>query len=434
MTDVDVAVVGAGVAGLTAAYELGKAGREARVFEAADVVGGRMTTLREDGYLIDTCAEQMAERGYEETWRLLAELGVDPGAAPPIGRGIAMWRGRARSGVAQTRGLVTGAGLSLRARLDAARLIRGTFDTERPENSRLGGATVAEFAAPHHPDLLDYLLQPVVSGFFGWDPARSAAAPLLALLTAVGPPPTWRAYRDGMDTFARALAAKTDVSTGFPVDEVVDDGSSARVRSGAWEISARAVVLAVPAPVAARLHPRHGSAFLRECSFTPVVKAHLLLDRPLGGPDYAMMVPTAENGTVSTVIFDHLKHPGRAPEGRGLVTLMAHPAVVPELLEAADEDVASRLTGAAEPLVPGLGSATRRAIVRRVRHAAPEATPRALALRAGFEAGLGRGVVDYAGDWVFLSPCSESAVRSGLRAARRLAGRAVHPVGEGGVR
>ncbi|RSM70442.1 amine oxidase [Amycolatopsis sp. WAC 01375] len=423
MTDVDVAVVGAGVAGLTTAYRLGRSGREARVFEAADVVGGRMTTLREDGYLIDTCAEQMAERGYEATWRLLAELGVDDAAAPRIGRGIAMWRGRARSGVAQPRGLLTGAGLSLRARLDAARVIRGSFDTERPEASRLGEATVAEFAAPHHPDLLDYLLQPVVSGFFGWDPARSAAAPLLALLTAVGPPPTWRAYRDGMDTLARALAAKTDVSTGFRVDQVVDDGSPARILSGTREITARAVVLAVPAPVAARLRPRHGSDFLDACSFTPVVKAHLLLDRPLGGPDYALVVPTAENGTVSTVIFDHLKHPGRAPEGRGLVTLMAHPAVVPDLLDASDEDVASRLAGAAEPLVPGLNAATHRSIVRRVRHAAPEATPRALALRASFEAGLGRGVVDYAGDWVFLSPCSEAAVRSGIRAARRLATR-----------
>ncbi|MFI9449992.1 protoporphyrinogen/coproporphyrinogen oxidase [Amycolatopsis sp. NPDC052450] len=423
MTDVDVAVVGAGVAGLTTAYRLGRSGREARVFEAADVVGGRMTTLREDGYLIDTCAEQMAERGYEATWRLLAELGVDAAAAPRIGRGIAMWRGRARSGVAQPRGLLTGAGLSLRARLEAARVIRGSFDTERPEASRLGEATVAEFAAPHHPDLLDYLLQPVVSGFFGWDPARSAAAPLLALLTAVGPPPTWRAYRDGMDTLARALAAKTDVSTGFRVDQVVDDGSSARILSGTREITARAVVLAVPAPVAVRLYPRHGSDFLDACSFTPIVKAHLLLDRPLGGPDYALVVPTAENGTVSTVIFDHLKHPGRAPEGRGLVTLMAHPAVISELLDASDEEVASRLAGAAEPLVPGLNSATRRSIVRRVRHAAPEATPRALALRASFEAGLGRGVVDYAGDWVFLSPCSEAAVRSGIRAARRLATR-----------
>jgi oxygen-dependent protoporphyrinogen oxidase len=424
MTDVDVAVVGAGIAGLTAAYRLGGSGREVRVFEAADVVGGRMTTMREDGYLIDTCAEQLAERGYPATWRLLAELGIDRASVPRIGRGIAMWRGRARPGVAQPRGLITGAGLSPRARLDAARVIRGRFDTERPESSRLGARTVAEFAAPHHPDLLNYLLQPVVSGFFGWHPARSAAAPLLALLTSVGPPRTWRVYSDGMDTFARALAGRVDVSTGFRVDRVVDDGAAPRIISGTREISAKAVVLAVPAPVAAELYPRHGSEFLSACSFTPVVKAHLLLDRPLGGPDYAVIVPTAENGTVSTVIFDHLKHPGRAPAGCGLVTLMAHPAVVPELLDASDEDVAERLTGAAEHLVPGLRQATRRAIVRRVRNAAPEVTPRALALRAAFEAGLG-GPVDYAGDWVYLSPCSEAAVRSGLGAAKRLARLAV---------
>ncbi|MFE6616386.1 protoporphyrinogen/coproporphyrinogen oxidase [Amycolatopsis sp. NPDC057786] len=430
MTDVEVAVVGAGVAGLTTAYRLGKAGREVRVFEAADVVGGRMTTLREDGFLIDTCAEQMAEQGYRETWRLLADLGIDADAAPRIGRGIAMWRGRPRSGVAEPRGLLTGAGLSLRARLAGMRAMRGEFDTERPEASRLGGRTVAEFAAPHHRDLLDYLLQPVVSGFFGWDPARSAAAPLLALLTSVGPPPTWRAYRDGMDTFARALAERVGVSTGFRVDQVVDDGSVARIISGTREISAKAVVLAVPAPVAAELYPRHGSAFLTACSFTPVVKAHLLLDRPLGGPDYALIVPTAENGTVATIIFDHLKHPGRAPAGRGLVTVMAHPDAVPELLTATDEDAVTRLTDAAERLVPGLRAATRRALVRRVRHAAPEVTPRALALRASFEAGLGRGVVDYAGDWVFLSPCSEAAVRSGIRAARRLTDRLACPLKE----
>ncbi|GAB3734681.1 hypothetical protein GCM10027598_60360 [Amycolatopsis oliviviridis] len=421
MTDVDVAVVGAGVAGLAAAYRLAGSGCEVRVFEAADVVGGRMTTLREDGFVIDTCAEQIAERGYRETWKLLAELGIDRTAAPRIGRGIEMWRGRARGGVAQPRGLITGAGLGVRARLDGARAMRGTFDVERPEVSGLGDRTVAEFAAPYHPDLLDYLLQPVVSGFFGWQPARSAVAPLLALLTSVGSPRTWRTYAEGMDTFARALAEKVDVTTGFRVDQVVDDGSSARIVSGAREISARAVLLAVPAPVAAGLHPCHGSAFLSVCSFTPVVKAHLLLDRPLGGPGYALTVPTAEDGTVATIIFDHLKNPGRAPAGRGLVTLMAHPSVAPDLLTMADDDVTERLAGAGERFVPGLRSATRRAIVRRVPDALPEATPRALALRAGFEASLGQGAVDYAGDWVFLSPCSEAAVRSGLRAARRLA-------------
>ncbi|HUQ59157.1 NAD(P)/FAD-dependent oxidoreductase [Lentzea sp.] len=417
MTDLDVAVIGAGVAGLTTAFRLRASGREVRVFEAADVVGGRMTTVREDGFLVDTGAEQIPETGYPETWRLLEELGIDRGEVPRIGRGIAMWRGRARPGVASTRGLLSGAGLSVRARLELLRLLRGRFDLERPEDS--SHATVAQACRGN---LLDYLCQPVVSGFFGWDPARSAIAPFLALLTSIGPASTWRTYRDGMDTLARALASKVDVTTSAPVDRVVDDGSSARISLGGNEISARSVVLAVPAPVVRLVHPEHGSEFIDACSFSSVVKAHLLLDRPLGRRDYAVVVPTAESGTVSTIMFDHLKHPGRAPENRGLVTVMAHPSVAGELMGAPDVEVVERLVDAAERLVPGLRAATGRAIVRRFRHALPEATPRALALRSGFEAGLG-GVVDYAGDWVFLSPCSEAAVRSGLRAAHRLARR-----------
>lgn len=415
MTDLDVAVIGAGVAGLTTAFRLRAAGREVRVFEAADVVGGRMTTVREDGFLIDSGAEQIPTVGYPETWGLLGELGIDRGAVPRIGRGIAMWRGRARPGVASARGLVTGAGLPVRARLELLRLLRGRFDLERPEGS--SHATVAQACGG---DLLDYLCQPVVSGFFGWDPERSAVAPFLALLTSIGPASTWRTYRDGMDTLARVLAARVDVTASAQVDRVVRDGSSARIFVGGKEISARSVVLAVPAPVVRLVYPEHGSEFIDACSFSSMVKAHLLLDRPLGRRDSMVLIPTAENGTVSAIVFDHLRHSGRAPKNRGLVTVMAHPSVVGELMRAPDEEVAVRLTDAAERLAPGLRAATGRVIVRRFRHALPEATPRALSLRSEFEAGLG-GVVDYAGDWVYLSPCSEAAVRSGLRAAHRLA-------------
>nr|WP_042192698.1 NAD(P)/FAD-dependent oxidoreductase [Kibdelosporangium sp. MJ126-NF4]CEL19856.1 Protoporphyrinogen IX oxidase, aerobic, HemY [Kibdelosporangium sp. MJ126-NF4] len=414
MTDMDVAVIGAGVAGLTTAYRLRDSGRDVRVFETAEVPGGRMTTLRLNGHLIDTGAEQIPERGYPETWQLLAELGIDRQEVPRIGGGIAMWRGRARPGVAHPRGLLTGAGLSLRARRDLLTVMRQRHNLERPEDS--AHDVVTESADG---DLLDYLFQPVVSGFFGWHPERSAASPLLALLTAIGPSSTWRTYRDGMDTFARALAANVDLTTSFPVDQVIVDGHRARILSGGTEFTARSVVLAVPAPVACHLYPEHGSEFLAACSFSSVVKAHVLLDRPLRSRDYAILAPTRENGTVSTIMFDHVKHAGRAPNGRGLLTVMAHPAVVPDLMDAPDDVVATRLTDAAERLVPGLRAAATSVIVRRFAHALPEATPHALALRPSFEAGLG-GLVDYAGDWVFLSPSSEAAVRSGLRAAHRL--------------
>jgi protoporphyrinogen oxidase len=51
--DRPVVVIGAGPAGLTAAYQLSKAGREALVLEADDVVGGISRTVARDGWRFD---------------------------------------------------------------------------------------------------------------------------------------------------------------------------------------------------------------------------------------------------------------------------------------------------------------------------------------------------------------------------------------------
>ncbi|MFX1449549.1 MAG: phytoene desaturase family protein [Promethearchaeota archaeon] len=50
---VDVIVIGAGIAGLSAAALLAKAGFEVNVFEKSQFLGGRATTLNMNGYLID---------------------------------------------------------------------------------------------------------------------------------------------------------------------------------------------------------------------------------------------------------------------------------------------------------------------------------------------------------------------------------------------
>ena len=49
-------VVGAGIAGLTAAFRLKEAGFAVTVLEADDHVGGRMASIERDGFLMDTAA------------------------------------------------------------------------------------------------------------------------------------------------------------------------------------------------------------------------------------------------------------------------------------------------------------------------------------------------------------------------------------------
>ena len=52
-TDLDVVIVGAGLAGLSCAKHLQRAGKKVAVFEASDGVGGRVRTDELDGYLLD---------------------------------------------------------------------------------------------------------------------------------------------------------------------------------------------------------------------------------------------------------------------------------------------------------------------------------------------------------------------------------------------
>lgn len=73
-----VAIVGGGVAGLTAAWRLANAGHEVRLYEASKRTGGRMFTKRqfnEDGMFVELGAE-LIDTGHKHIRRLAKELHV----------------------------------------------------------------------------------------------------------------------------------------------------------------------------------------------------------------------------------------------------------------------------------------------------------------------------------------------------------------------
>lgn len=438
--DLDVAVVGAGVAGLSLAYRLRKAGLAVRVFEAAETVGGRMRTRRHRGYLIDEGAETVPPAGNPETWTLIRELGIGPDEVPRIGASLALWHhGRVHHHLGTPLALLTGAGLSARGRWELARFTawagrrRRAFDPDHPEHTPLGETTVAGLGDRFGRELHERLFAPITGGFFGWHPECSAAAPFVSLLLAAGSPARWRTYRDGMDTLARRLAERVDVCTGFEAREVVSGPDRACVVGDDATVSARTVALCVPAPVARQLHvnpPPDEQPFLAASGYTPMLRVSCLLDRPLqplsDRPVYALVIPATEDPVLSVIMLDHHKNPGRTPRGGGLVTLLAGPAAIRELIDAPDHEVAGRLTEHGERYLPGLGIASLHTAVHRFRCGLPEASPAALRLRPGFLSRPTR-CVEYAGDWLMLRPASEGALRSASVAAQRILARADRP-------
>ncbi|MFF8993659.1 protoporphyrinogen/coproporphyrinogen oxidase [Streptomyces sp. NPDC014983] len=434
-TDVDVAVVGAGISGLATAFHLAATGRSVRVFEACGRVGGRMAGRRHEGYVLDEGAEQIATRGYDATWRLIRAVGLPADAVVPVGGRMAVWHdGRARPDFGHPAGLLTGAGMSWRGRLSWLRFTatllrhRRRFDLDHPEATPLGDATIEEYARRHHRDLYERLLQPMCGTFFGWRPERSAIGPMAALLLAVGGAgERWVAYRDGMDTLARALADRLDVVTGNPVVAVEPGPRSVRLDLGDGRtVTAARVVLAVPAPVALALHadvPDDERPYLAASTYRPMLKVLCLLDRPLPSPtrrpSYGLQVPAVEDPVFAGAILDHVKAPGRVPPGRGLVSLFASPYASTRLLAHTDDEIVSEVRAHAERYLPGLTEATRTALVARWPNGLPEAAPAALRLRRAF---LDRPLrrVDYAGDWLALRPNSEAAAHSATLATRRV--------------
>ncbi|MEU5768901.1 NAD(P)/FAD-dependent oxidoreductase [Streptomyces asoensis] len=185
----DVVVVGAGLAGLSAAHRLASAGVTTAVLEAAHCVGGRMSTEKVDGFRLDRIG-QLLSTAYPE---LALTPGLDALVLRPFAPGVLLHS----DGRHHRAGAQAGAG-SARGALHAVRALASAPRPGALPRPRAGGSPAAA-RTPAPPSRM-WSGAPLGSAV---DQARLGAA-----LTRIAVTPAERLMRRPESAAARALAAR----------------------------------------------------------------------------------------------------------------------------------------------------------------------------------------------------------------------------------
>ncbi|WP_330340499.1 NAD(P)/FAD-dependent oxidoreductase [Streptomyces sp. NBC_00557] len=433
---VDVVIVGAGIAGLSAAHRLTSAGISTAVLEAAPYVGGRMSTEKVDGFRLDRIG-QLLSTSYPE---LRTSPGLDSLILRSYAPGVLLHRdGRTqRAGAPASGGSTRGALHVVRALASAPRGPAGTPGrTGAPvggavDQARLGAALGRIAATPverilARPELpagqalarrglpsrtVDGFLRPLLAALL-CDPelTTSSRCADLALRSFAGGRLCVPEGGAEMlpEQLARALPPGT-VHTGVRVTSV---STTSVTTAEHGRLRCRAVLLATDARAAAELLPG-----LRVPDFHPVTVVHHTTDEPAAAfaTGASLLLDADRGGPVAhTAVLSNVD-PSRAPAGRVLIssTVLGAP---PESVDTAVRIHLSRL----------YGTSTRRWETLAVHHT-PEAVP---AMRPPHD--LRRPVRLLAGLYVCGDHRDTSTVQGALHSAHRAAAAILADLGAGSM-
>jgi len=368
MPDVDVAVIGGGISGLTCAHVLRRRGMSVMLLEAASEVGGCMKTARVGPYVAEG-----GPQGYSVTrefCELVEELGLSARICPSEKNAAKRYffaREQLVAAPIALRELIRSPLLSAAGKL---RLLGETLvRTRTGDVDESVGAFVRRRAGR---EVLDRIAAPVVAGIFGGDPER------LSMRSAF--PTLVRMERDQRSILRAARAfMRTSAATGRPGSATFDEGNDVLPKAVAdrlgsavklqapvvrmtrrderyeldclgparFRVFARRVVVATPADSAAELlkalEPEAADE-LCDIDYVPIVQIIFSypresVGRPLDG--FGFLAARDAGLRILGAVWTSAAFAGRAPNDRLLVAAFMGGAFDRSVVDRSDAELAA---------------------------------------------------------------------------------------------
>jgi len=353
MADKHVAIIGAGITGLTAAFELQQRGVDCTVYEASDRVGGVIRTIQEDGFLVE-CGPNSILDTHPNLGKMIARLGIEGNKLEPQPAAINRFIVRDGQPIAlptSPPALFNSKAFSTKAKL---RLLREPFITSKSNESE----SLADFVLRRlGREFLDYAINPFVGGVYAGDPAKLSTALAFPKLYALeqeygslikgaikgakdrkkrkevaSKDARMFTFDDGMEVLPKQLAAKLGdaVKLNSPV------AGFQRLDNGQWRINGEEysdVLLAIPAHTMPKLEAPFDLSPFADIYYPPVASLSIgfsenQFTHPLNG--FGVLIPKVEKRYSLGALFPSSTFTGRAPSGMTLLTVFIGGSMSPE--------------------------------------------------------------------------------------------------------
>jgi len=363
--DADVIVIGGGIAGLGAAVRLKDRGFEPLVLEAESRVGGRMTTDRVNGFVVDR-GVTLFGNAFGSMRALVKRLGLSP----------LVCKGKFSVGIQDAAGcrgyrsgrfddLLLDRGISWGARLAS---IRFGFDLLRHHRalvhgySTLSGSLDGEDARTYFrriggEEVFERIFLPGLNGPVGGAVDTSSRVILMQVLWNLLVRGQWN-LTDGVDRIPQAAAAQVRVMTRARVLQVEQSGECVKVESEidgrARQFTARRIIFAIPGHLVPALCPQlrvETRDLLARTQYSRIVNAAVALSKPPNVP-YAGYAFTPDVVPGAEIEMEHLRAPNRCPKGKAMAGVFLWDTPQLRRLDSDDESLKQQASEVVEQNFP----------------------------------------------------------------------------------